>query len=574
MTTVVDSLVIEFGLDPAKFNAGQKQVVADIEKVEQQADKSGRKMEESGKRAANFYSEITKELVGLIGAFAGADAVGAFALKTTQADAALGRTAMSLDMNASALARWEGAARRAGAAQGSVTSAFQNISQQIQRFQLGESSALVARAAQLGVTLSDKNGQPLSPDEIFEGFADKMKGMDPRRALAIGREIGMPDDVLSLLLKGRSGIEGMLSEQDKIGHTTQKDVDAASKLQSDITALDEATTHLGEMLTTLFSPMLDRFVKSMTGIVENLEKWVGEHPEEAKAITGGAVVAGTVAGGTLITRLLKRLFGGGSGAAGEAGGAAAGESLIGRLGWVGALLALGRANLSDMSDEQLKKQQEEFAKRRTVTIGEAWRESSAGQWWARNTKGMFGAPLGIRNNNPGNLRYVGQVGASYGEGGFAHWETMGEGIQALDDQIKRYERRGLNTIRKIISTYAPKNENNTEAYIKAVAKSLGIDPDQLLEGSDAQNRMIERGIIEMENGQGWAGRLQDYLQKIGPTATPNASQAAPVSSNHSEVHIGKVDVHTQATEADSIARDFTGAVSDYITGAQANAGLA
>ena len=43
MTTVVDELVVQFKLDPKQFTAGQKQVVSDIEKVEQQADKSGAK---------------------------------------------------------------------------------------------------------------------------------------------------------------------------------------------------------------------------------------------------------------------------------------------------------------------------------------------------------------------------------------------------------------------------------------------------------------------------------------------------------------------------------------------------
>ena len=566
MTTVVDELVVQFKLDPKQFTAGQKQVVSDIEKVEQQADKSGRKMEESGKRAANFYSEITKELIGLIGAFAGANAIGAFTVQTTQADAALGRTAQSLDMGAAALSRWEGAARRAGAANGSITSAFQNISQQIQRFQLGEQSALVARAAQLGVTLSDSNGKPLSPDEIFENFAEKMKGMDPARALAISREIGMPDDTLQMLLKGRGGLESMLSEQDRIGHTTQKDVDAATKLNTDMIALDEVTHRIGEQLLTDFSPAIDKVVKKLEAWGEWLEGWIDKHPEEAKAATAGIVGVGTIGASALAWKALKRLFGGGGSAAGEAGEAAtAGEGLLGRLGWAATLIAAGKMLMSPSNPEGWQK----FLDDQKKGIPQDQPRDRLADWWHKITGGD---PLGIRNNNPGNLRYAGQLGASYGEGGFARFQTMGEGVEALDKQIRRYESRGLNTIRKIISTYAPKNENNTEAYIRSVAKSLGIDPDALLEGTDDQNRMIERGIIEMEDGAGWSQKLNQYLGTVKPGATPGA--AAPTSSNHTELHIGKVDVHTQATDADGIARDFHGAVKDYAIAAQANTGLA
>ena len=40
-------------------------------------------------------------------------------------------------------------------------------------------------------------------------------------------------------------------------------------------------------------------------------------------------------------------------------------------------------------------------------------------------------PLNIRNNNPGNLRFVGQAGATPGEGGFAKFETPQAGLDAL-----------------------------------------------------------------------------------------------------------------------------------------------
>ncbi|MGN5479529.1 hypothetical protein ACTMU2_29330 [Cupriavidus basilensis] len=49
-----------------------------------------------------------------------------------------------------------------------------------------------------------------------------------------------------------------------------------------------------------------------------------------------------------------------------------------------------------------------------------------------------------------------------------------QGLEALAIQIKRYANAGMDSIRSIIEKYAPKGENNTEAYISGLAKRLGV----------------------------------------------------------------------------------------------------
>lgn len=43
-----------------------------------------------------------------------------------------------------------------------------------------------------------------------------------------------------------------------------------------------------------------------------------------------------------------------------------------------------------------------------------------------------------------------------------------------------YGKRGLRTIRAIVSRWAPNNENNTAAYIRHVSDYTGIGPDKVL----------------------------------------------------------------------------------------------
>ena len=78
---------------------------------------------------------------------------------------------------------------------------------------------------------------------------------------------------------------------------------------------------------------------------------------------------------------------------------------------------------------------------------------------------------GIRNNNPGNLNYVGQAGTHLEKGvhpRFAVFATPEAGLMALRGQLLRYNQRdGLDTAKGIISKWAPPTENDTPATLKA-----------------------------------------------------------------------------------------------------------
>lgn len=122
------------------------------------------------------------------------------------------------------------------------------------------------------------------------------------------------------------------------------------------------------------------------------------------------------------------------------------------------------------------------------------------------------APRGIRNNNPGNINFAGQAGATKegGPGGrFAVFGNAQAGLNALANQLDLYRRRGIDTVSKIISNWAPVTDNNnTSAYIGAVSKRLGVGAgDRLnLTNPEVMSTLMD-AIIRHENlGQNPYGR--------------------------------------------------------------------
>lgn len=128
-------------------------------------------------------------------------------------------------------------------------------------------------------------------------------------------------------------------------------------------------------------------------------------------------------------------------------------------------------------------------------------------------------PRGIRNNNPGNLNFVGQAGAHKEpgcNGRFAVFATPEAGLIALRDQLLRYHQRdGLNTISAIIGKWAPPSENNTNAYSNGVAHALGTATTAPL-GNFSPDLMagLMRAIIMMENGKDPYGPLVDSIAGV------------------------------------------------------------
>lgn len=119
-------------------------------------------------------------------------------------------------------------------------------------------------------------------------------------------------------------------------------------------------------------------------------------------------------------------------------------------------------------------------------------------------------PRGIRNNNPGNIEknknngWMGKVPlAQNTDSRFEQFTKFVYGVRAMirlirNTYISRYD---YNTIELIITKYAPSHENNTRAYINAVAYNSGVGSQELITEADYDKlRRIIQAMANHENG--------------------------------------------------------------------------
>lgn len=124
-------------------------------------------------------------------------------------------------------------------------------------------------------------------------------------------------------------------------------------------------------------------------------------------------------------------------------------------------------------------------------------------------------PRGLRNNNPGNLVYTenawkGKIPfAQNSDGHFEQFESIEWGIRAMMIDIIGDINEGTDTLRQLISEYAPAHENNTDAYIASVSNAVGILPDVKLQLSQGLLFALIRAKITMEVGVAYTGMVSD-----------------------------------------------------------------
>lgn len=151
---------------------------------------------------------------------------------------------------------------------------------------------------------------------------------------------------------------------------------------------------------------------------------------------------------------------------------------------------------------------------------------------------------GQRNLNPGNIKYGPGVAKLKGlakppsDGVMCRFETMAMGVRAIAVVLETYfDRHGLNTVRAVISRWAPPgvDQNPEKSYISYVSLALGVAPDDQIDlhDRDTMLRMV-RAIIRFENGGDIATeqQIQQGVNLAGfKPVTKSAGQSSTVAAS-------------------------------------------
>ncbi len=271
MASIVDALVVTLGLDASRFTSGSKQASADLRKTKEDANAAAKQIEASGRQAAEFFKRLRNEAIALFATFTAGRGLAEFIRDITLSDAATGRLAHNLDMSTQQLSAWEKAAESVGGSAGATASSFDSLTQQFQQFALTGQSSVIQYFRALNVSISDAQGHLRPLGDILLDLADKFKGMDPARAQAFGRALGLDPGTITLLEQGRAAVAKLLAEKAKVSPT---DADAG-RAQGLIAQLQD----IRQQIDQLFRTILNNLSPEISKLLAQLDDWLKKNKD-------------------------------------------------------------------------------------------------------------------------------------------------------------------------------------------------------------------------------------------------------------------------------------------------------
>ncbi|WP_147196050.1 hypothetical protein [Pantoea sp. CCBC3-3-1] len=595
--TIIDALVVTLGLDSSGFKKGQQETKEGLQNTRKESEQTAKDMEAAGKRAASFFGSIRTELLALVGVTLSAQGIKSFITSMTSNLQELGVSSRSLDMSAKSLDGWQRAAEAAGSSAEKITGTLGNFQNALTQIRTGggqDNPLYAALSSFAGATGANFDYQNDNSEAIMRKIAANWSKLSKDAQRRFGGMFGFDNATQQGLTNGN-----LVQDADRFAKTSKATENATDKAQAFNRRLVEMKQNFSAASQVLYEAIIP-YIEKLIPIIEKVGVWISTHgPEINKFFSESAGEVNKVVdavGGWHNALELLAVFVAGSWALRMLSGIAKVRS-----GFAPLLVAIAAVS----SWDKIGKAQEE-AKKSGMSTGEYLvkkmhdqqkaNESSGAtisdriaSWWnslsgnsssialspqqqaaqnAINKAGfpaVLSQPRGIRNNNPGNLNYAGQAGATKegGENGrFAVFSNMGEGVAALYRQLQLYMKRGVNTIESIVNKYAPAGDNNNvAAYIQQLVGATGKGASDKISGEDTDTVFkLMKGIINHENGKGYltdADIMGGIQLGSGAAAMRNGpSGGSAGAGNKTDIHIGEMHMQTSASNANALGEDM------------------
>ncbi len=279
MPTLVDSLVVSLGLDSSGFTAGQKRVVADLRTTEEAATRSAKTMQTEGARAAEYFTQIKNEALSLIGVLIGGKGLESFIKDQTRSLSELGRAAVNIGESARDLSAFTAAIERNGGSAQSARDSMLGYANAIERFKVFGDATVLQFLNPIGATVQDS---PLQAYMKFVKYVEEHKNTAGGAQLInlIGHGLGYDQGLINATLQMGTvaKYQQELARSLELGVPTQEMIDRVTDLQHSFIALQQAAENLGNV-------MLAENAGWMKDFLDWLTQETIKNPEVVKGIT-------------------------------------------------------------------------------------------------------------------------------------------------------------------------------------------------------------------------------------------------------------------------------------------------
>lgn len=556
MPTVIDSLLVELGLDTKNFSEGQRKAAEDLRKLEENARKHTGGVQDGFEKLGTQLANVQGRLLGIAAIFLGGMGLTKFAEDVTKATNALYRLGQQSGETPAELSAWANVGRMAGANPQAVQQAVSGFSGALYGNQLTPNPQLLSSLAAMNIRPQQRPDGSFDVNGMLLQMSQWTQGRNPAAATAmLNRVPGMNSDMITLLLQGPDKLRAKLEEMKKLGPTPEQ-TQALNNLTEQWGKMSATAEKLGRVLLTEVEPVLEKILK----VAEYFFGYSADVKGREQALVNDQNNATTGWERFQQWRQGKRslgsvFFGGGGAELGGTPGRAAAPG-TGQPGAAGdAAGAQGRAAPSSGVQQANR-----FAAAKQAAMEQLRQEGVPEANLDAAASALVGQATAESNLNP-NLSHDG--GTGYGVYG-ARLERRDRMLAWLREN--GYARNSLEGQMKYMA-----HEAMSARYGAARRALLNARPDNL--------RIVNGVLTDTFESPAIRNYGPRYNATVGALHTAVRGANAGVNENRnvdnsrkSETNVGEVHVHTQATSPYDIAVGIRGALINTGDVAQSNTG--
>lgn len=581
MSTIIDEFVIQLNLDGTIARNEADKIKRDTEKAVKSAgnefDKAGDKAKQAGIKAkqgakeaqsgwASLASTIKDRFLGAAAAFTALYGVQSMFSSYLNTADAMGKFSESIGQNIEDVHAWSEAVIRSGGTAEGFQGSLKNLSRELSKMSTTGNSRAGKILTSVGIDAGGEGRARKSLDVLME-IADVMQGMSKEEAFGFGTSLGIDSGTIMLLQQGRDAVGDLIVKQKQLGVYTKEDAKITAEFNDAIADSKQAFMGFASILFRMVVPAFKQIVEGFTDWISYLKK------HETAIQIFFTMVAGLIT--AVLIPALNRL---------------AIAMMKNPLTWIVVALAAVAAVFEDL---------DAWKKGKKSALGDLWEwiygdpkkfQKNTDKFkqtimkWINDIRSMgsfIERPLKNLKDNFRQLEYwwktldfgvqFGEIGDKIGEmlvdvQNFFNnnFTTDAFGISAfIDDFIagfanafKYLYEAGERATSAVGSFFSELGTTIKTAIGEAINWALG----KLQELAAAvKSTPIIGTVVD------WGSSAYDAVFGGGGSATTNN-----YAGNTSDTKIGTVNVYTQATDANGIAGDIRGAMSNQFSAYQAD----
>lgn len=314
---LIDSLVVELGLDPKKFNEGQRRALEDYKKTKEAFVSGGKDIEDQAKRSGEAIGGIKTQTLQLFSTITGAAGLASFASQAIHAGAAAGRLSRNLGVSVEVISRFQGLSQVFGGSAEGMAQSFTSISDALAGWKIGDVRAIVADFRALGAaggTIIDINK---GVEQTFLDIAKNLRAIhDTQGPAAAGywqRRLGLDPGLFDAMIQKGETFADLLS---RIRTLTDAEADAAGRLERRWNSFTSNATRTAQGMvldlvdsSSEFNPLKngsdEKDLKMIGGWIDSL---FGTHLVSGATAAPAPTSAATAAKGAFTSQAEKEAF--------------------------------------------------------------------------------------------------------------------------------------------------------------------------------------------------------------------------------------------------------------------------